>query len=97
MKLKNRFIFILYAHYLRDILNENEISEKILSKELLLGNTNDECIYVGFDNFDINDLKPSSNFQYLIATAKSNGSIIKCSPDFCKKIGYTNEQLHGKN
>ena len=96
MKLKNRFIFILYAHYLRDILNEDEISEKILSKELLLGNTNDECIYVGFDNFDINDLKPSSNFQYLIATAKSNGSIIKCSPDFCKKIGYTNEQLHGK-
>ena len=96
MKLKNRFIFILYAHYLRDILNEDENSEKILSKELILGNSNDESIYVGFDNFDINDIKPSSNLQYLIASAESNGSIIKCSPDFCKKIGYTNEQLYGK-
>ena len=96
MKLKNRSIFILYAHYLRDILNEDEISEKILSKELILGNSNDESIYIGYDNFDINDIKPSSNFQYLIASAKSNGSIIKCSPDFCKKIGYTNNQLYGK-
>ena len=100
MKLKNRFIFLIYSYYLRDILNEEQNAEKIYNKELILGTTNDDIIFEEFEDFDINDIKPSSNLQFLIVNANENetfANIIKISPDFSKKLGFTFEQIYGKN
>ena len=102
-KLKYTKIILLYIYFLRDVLNEYEMSNQIL-KEAEIQENQDEQIneIIGGNSkvYDLNEIESSSNLQFIISSGikeHSVGIIQKISHDFSKKLGYSSEQLIGKS
>ena len=88
-----------YILYLREIIKDNEKAEIILSKLDDFKNTSYEE-QLNFTNiYDIENIFPSSHFQFMIISLdkSSIGNILKISSDFSGKIGYTSNELIGHN
>ena len=97
-KIKNKKIYLLYGCFLRDILNEEQKSKKYLDKSSFYKNIENENIFID-RNIDINNLTPTSEFQYIVISAKNFnfGIILKISLDICSFFGYTDKELIGKH
>ena len=96
LKVKNKKIIILYGYFLRDILNDVELSSKILTKELIKEAKDEEIDYL---EYEIDTMVPSSSFQYMVVSAKKGqiGIIKKISLEICRKLGYSEKDLIGQN
>ncbi len=97
-KIKNKKIYLLYGSFLRDILNEEEKSKKYLDKSNFYENIENENFFID-RNIDINNITPTSEFQYIVISAKNFnfGIILKISLDICSLFGYTDKELIGKH
>ena len=103
-KLNNKKIILLYIYFLRDILNENEMSNNIMEKEKLLKNEFDDVLnnIIGGNNkvYELNEIESNSNLQFIISSGikqNSVGFIEKISYGFSKKLGYNSNELIGKS
>ena len=91
IKQKNSKIYLLYGYYLRDILNDKEEAEKYLNIDLSKIQEN-----LGYKNK--NDFISSSDFQFIILIMNKNSIIIeRISNEFCLNLGYSPNELIGKN
>ena len=97
-KIKNKKIYLLYGSFLRDILNEEEKAKKYLDKSNFYENIENENFFID-RNIDINNITPTSEFQYIVISAKNFnfGIILKISLDICSFFGYTDKELIGKH
>ena len=93
LKFEYANIYLLYGYYVRDILNEPELSNKYF---LNINDMND-----GFNNnlFEINSLIPSSDNQFIIISGKYDnfGTILRVTLGICNILGYSLEELKNKN
>ena len=103
-KLKDKKIIILYIYFIRDVLNEYELSNKIIDESEININQYDYIIneIIGGNNkvYNLNEIESNSNLQFIISSGiKDNtvGLIQKISHDFSKKLGYSSNELIGKN
>ena len=94
MKFKDKKIYALYGYFLRDILNETEYNNEL--EEILNGLSNNYS-YI-FNGVNLNDIRTSSNFHFILISAKSNcfGKIEKISPEIAKILKYETSQLIGE-
>ena len=94
MKLKDKKIYALYGYYLRDVLNESEYNNEL--NEITKG-LSDNYSKI-FNGVNLNDIHTSSNFHFILVSAKSNsfGKIEKISPEIAKILKYETNQLIGK-
>ena len=91
IKQKNSKVYLLYGYYLRDILNDKEKAEKYLNIDSSKMQEN-----LGYKNK--NDFISNSDFQFLILSMKKNSIIIdRISNEFCLNLGYSPNELIGKN
>ena len=88
----NSKIFLLYGHYLKDILNDKITSQPYLNKNYEEEKNNELIL-------DLDNLNPSSNNQFLVVSLKSDslGIIIKISSDLCQHFGYSKQELTGQH
>ena len=96
----NKKITQYYILYLKEIIKDNEKAETILSKLDDFKNNISYEEQLNFSNIsDIENIFPSSHFQFIILSFDKNsiGNILKISSDFSGKIGYTSEELIGHN
>ena len=94
IKFKYNKIFLLYGYYVRDILNDPELSNQYFSNEKEMDDIfNDNYL------FDIKSLESTSETQFIIVSGKLDnfGNIIRISLGICNLLGYTLEQLQNKN
>ena len=103
-KLNNKKIILLYIYFLRDILNDYEMSNTIMEKEKIFENEFDDVLnnIIGGNNkvYGLNEIEANSNLQFIISSGlkhNSVGFIEKISYDFSKKLGYNSNELIGKN
>ena len=103
-KLHNKKLILLYIYFLRDILNEYEMSNNIMEKEKLLENEFDDVLnnIIGGNNkvYELNEIESNSNLQFIISSGikqNSVGFIEKISYGFSKKLGYNSNELIGKS
>ena len=94
LKFEYANIFLLYGYYIRDILNDPELSNKYF---LNINEMSDD-----FNNsnlFEINSLVSSSDNQFMIISGKYDnfGTILKISLGVCNLLGYSLEELKNKN
>ncbi len=94
MKLRDKKIYGLYGYYLKDILNDSSFNDDI--DEVLKG-INDNFTVV-FDGVNLNDIHTSSNFHFILISAKPQrfGRIEKISPEIAKHLRYESNELIGK-
>ena len=101
-KLKNKKVIMLYIYFLRNVLNEYEISKQIFDKTEMQENEYEEINEIiggNYKVYDLNEIESSSNLQFIISSGikeLSVGVIHKISHDFSKKLGYSSGQLIGK-
>ena len=103
-KLKDKKIIILYTYFLKEILNEYELSKNILEESEINENQYEEVIdeVIGGNNkvYNLNEIESTSNLQFMISSGikeHSIGLIQKISHDFSKKLGYSSTQLIGES
>ena len=99
MKIKNKKIILLYGLYLKDIINDIEKSNKILTPEFITEVDNEKNIEETLTlEYGIDSI-PSSSLNYIIISAKINqiGVIKKISTEICKILGYSSRELIGQN
>ena len=94
LKFEYANIYLLYGYYVRDILNDPELSNKYF---LNINEMSD-----GFSNsnlFEINSLIPSSDNQFIIVSGKYDnfGTILRITLGICNILGYSFEELKNKN
>ena len=91
-----------YILYLKDILKDKEKANNILNSKLekyKYLSVNDENNLNSNVIYDIENIFPSSHFQFMIISLEKNsiGNILKISSDFSGKIGYYSDELIGQN
>ena len=103
-KLKDKKIIILYIYFIRDVLNEYEMSNKIIEESEINIEQYDNIIneIIGGNNkvYNLNEIESNSNLQFIISSGikdDSVGLIQKISHDFSKKLGYSSNELIGKS
>ena len=103
-KSKDKKIIILYTYFLKEILNEYELSKNILEESEINENQYEEEIdeVIGGNNkeYNLNEIESTSNLQFMISSGikeQSIGLIQKISHDFSKKLGYSSTQLIGES
>ena len=100
IKIDNYEIIKLYSQFAESILNDEEKIEKC-KNFLKIKNSNNiiEVQEKDYSNFNLEILKESDNFYYLIILTKkkSLGHISDCSKNLCNLLGYTKNELIGKH
>ena len=100
VKIDNFEIIKLYSEFAENILNDEEKIEK--SKNYLKIKSTNNIIEIqekDYSNFNLEILKESDNFYYLIILTKNKGLgiISDCSKNLCNLLGYTKNELIGKH
>ena len=100
IKVDNYEIIKLYAEFSENILNDEDKIEKC-KNFLKIKNTNNiiEIQEKDYSNFNLEILKESDNFYYLIILTKNKelGIISDCSKNLCNLLGYTKNELVGQH
>ena len=100
IKIDNYEIIKLYSEFAENILNDEDKIEKC-KNFLKIKNTNNiiEIQEKDYSNFNLEILKESDNFHYLIILTKNKelGNISDCSKNLCNLLGYTKNELIGKH
>ena len=78
-KLKDKKIIILYTYFLKEILNEYELSKNILEESEINENQYEEEIdeVIGGNNkvYNLNEIESTSNLQFMISSGIKEHSI----------------------
>ena len=100
IKIDNYEIIKLYSEFAENILNDEDKIERC-KNFLKIKNTNNiiEIQEKDYSNFNLEILKESDNFYYLIILTKNKelGNISDCSKNLCNLLGYTKNELIGKH
>ena len=99
MKIKNNKIILLYGYYLRDIINDIEKANKILTDDFISEVNNDNNIEETLTlEYGIDSI-PSTSINYIIISAKKDQACVikKISTEVCKNLGYTYQNLIDQN
>ena len=100
IKIDNYEIIKLYSDFVENILNDEDKIEKCKNYlKIKNSNTIIEIQEKDYSNFNVEILKESDNFFYLIIlTRKKNlGIISDCSKNLSNLLGYTKSELIGKH
>ena len=100
IKIDNYEIIKLYSELAENILNDEDKIQKC-KNFLKIKNTNNiiEIQEKDYSNFNLEVLKESDNFFYLIILTRNKdlGIISDCSKNLCNLLGYTKNELVGKD
>ena len=100
IKIDNHEIIKLYSELAENILNDEDKIKKC-KNFLKIKNTNNiiEIQEKDYSNFNLEILKESDNFFYLIILTRNKdlGIISDCSKNLCNLLGYNKNELVGKN
>ena len=100
IKVDNYEIIKLYSEFAESILNDEDKIEKCKTF-LKIKNTNNiiEIQEKDYSNFNLDILRESDNFYYLIISTRNKelGNISDCSKNLCNLLGYTKNELLGKH
>ena len=95
LKYNDEEVLQLYADFFQDILNDKT------QAEYYKGRLRDIQGDGGQEVINSNDPADTSNenidYIFLAAEGSQIGKIVKCSPNFCSLLGYTPDELIGKN
>ena len=95
LKYNNEEVLKLYADFYQDILNNKS------QAEYYRGRLRDIQGEGGLEIINSNDPTDTSNenidYIFLAGEGSQIGKIVKCSPNFCAILGYTPDELIGKN
>ena len=95
LKYNDEEVLQLYADFFQDILNDKT------QAEYYKGRLRDIQGEGGQEIINSNDPADTSNenidYIFLAAEGSQIGKIVKCSPNFCSLLGYTPDELIGKN
>ena len=91
-----------YILYLKDILKDKEKANNILNSKIekyKYLSINDENNFDSKIIYDIENIFPSSHFQFMIISLEKNsiGNILKITSDLSGKVGYYSDELIGQN
>ena len=95
LKYNDGDVLSLYADFFQDILNDKS------QADYYRGRLRDIQQDGGQEKINSNDPSKASNenidYIFLAAEGSQIGKIVKCSPNFCSLLGYTPDELIGKN
>ena len=100
IKIDNYEIIKLYSEFVENILNDEDKIEKCKNYlKIKNSNTITEIQEKDYSNFNLEILKESDNFFYLIILTRKKdlGIISDCSKNLCNLLGYTKNELLGKH
>ena len=100
IKIDNYEIIKLYSEFVENILNDEDKIEKCKNYlKIKNSNTIIEIQEKDYSNFNVEILKESDNFFYLIILTRKKdlGIISDCSKNLCHLLGYTKNELIGKH
>jgi len=99
MRHNDQEIIRIYADFLNDILNDKEKASSYKSRLNEIDNSKQNQDDLNIINNDVNALSSSDEYQYIIISAQLEkiGIIQNLSLGICSLLGYTRNELIGKN